>query len=283
LTRLLAGLKNVTEIVHRRFPGPKTKATCVLSPPLYRGAVKKTIIEHDKPFRLDGFTLSQIRDQEAAEYAAQASKPYAGIPDDRPIPLEYRLLKPVSLIFDDWNQSLELVSYVSIGSEAIIKRIKDTIIGGGHFSGVDFYSRLLAVGSVISNILPGQNNFLLVDPAGEQTDLALVSDGMFAGQRSFRPGLRPLWRQADYRRWQSDWPVEDWLTAYQKQVKRLTRDRSRPAAMFVMADDDDEARRAADWLSKLDWQPEIIDEESRLEIWERLVAPGVAPPANLLL
>ena len=200
LAKTLEAIKETAEALHTAWPNRIETVNCILASPWYEARTSITAFAEDKPFTLDERILASIKHDEVKAAATELPQPYYDIPDDQPIILEYDIL---SLKADGYRlkhlpnqpiKELELIQYSSIGSEAIISRLREVLIGAGHFRQVQFHSFIFSLAQAARKLAGEHSSFLVADVTGERADLGLVSEGVFLTQANFPMSGRGLVR-----------------------------------------------------------------------------------------
>lgn len=200
LAKVLDAVKETAEALHSAWPQRISTVNCILASPWYEARTSLTTFSEPEPFTLDEQVLNSIKRDEIKAALKELPQPYYDIPDDQPVILEYDIL---SLKADGYRlhelpdrpiKELELAQYSSVGSEAIIKRLREVLVGAGHFREVRFHSFVFALSQAIRQIAGEKGSFLLADVTGERADLALVSEGVLLAQANFPMSGRGLTR-----------------------------------------------------------------------------------------
>ncbi|MDO8183905.1 MAG: hypothetical protein Q7T49_02885 [bacterium] len=294
LLKILAAAQEVAGALQREWPALIEEAHIVLSSPFYRGLTKTVEFDHDEPFIFNQELLDKIRDDEMMKYLNMTKKPFDDIPQDQAIMLEYRLLAikaDGNEVTEPTNQkirSLELTEYLSTGSEAISRRLREIIIGAGHFKRLNFHSYLLTLSAVLSALYK-DGDFLVVDAGGERTDVGLVKNGLLVNQYIFSLSPKHLARLSEqksltvsaeaktlanldpkHKLWEQG--KTDWLDNFKQALTKFGPTESWPQNIFVGA----EAHYNSilvNWLKELNFKPVVISSEW-LANWCEL-APGL--------
>ncbi len=293
LAKTLTATKEAAGALHKEWPALIEEAHVVLSSPFYRALTKTVEFEHDEPFILNQKLLNQIRDDETQKYLVSAKKPFDDIPQDQAVMLEYRLLglkvngEEVQKPTNKKITSLELTEYLSIGSEAITRQLRQIIVGAGHFKRVNFHSYLLALSAVLS-ALYNDSDFLVVDAGGERTDIGLVRDSLLINQYTYSLSPKHLARlagqksltthaeastlahlQPDHNLWEGN--KVEWLRNFKQALSRFGAPEEAPSQVFIAAEQEYHSLLAK-WLKEIGLKPVIISAEW-LSNWCAL-APG---------
>lgn len=280
LHNVLTATKEVAESLHRAWPDLKVPAHCLLSSPFYRGQTKTVIFEEDEPFTVSAALLAKIREAEAQEFLALTNKPYDDIPGDKKILLEQKLLQFTA----DGHKllgmpgrpikELEVTQYLSISSEAIIKRLKDIIAGPGHFKKIYFHSYLLALSTAIAFIKRETPEFIVLDAGGERLDFGLVRQGLLVNERSFSWSGRQVVRTVaehlgmtpgvltTYTKMKpvktDDKFKEQWLAETAKNLRLLAAGTILPRPLYLLVEEPVHANILTDWLKELDYEINVV-------------------------
>lgn len=200
LSKILEAVKETADALHSVWPNQIEAVNCILASPWYEARTTITVFSEEKPFKLDQHILASIKHQETEAALNQLPQPYYDIPDDQPIILEYDILSLKAGGYRLKNlpkepiKELEVTQYSSVGSEVIINRLRDVLIGAGHFRQVQFHSFIFSLAQAVRILAGERSSFLVVDVTGERADLGLVSEGMLLAQANFSMSSRGLVR-----------------------------------------------------------------------------------------
>ncbi len=173
----------------------------------------------------------------------------------------YHALEPVGKKASE----LELSLFISISSKKIIDGIEEELKHFFHMP-IIFSSFLFSSFIAVRDVFSGEKNFLVVDVAGELTDVGLIKDSGLAQSASFPQGKNFIARHLseDLKRSGSDVmtlinlliagtldkamkpKIEEllsqarskWLSGFQSTLANLSNDLSLPATIFLTADPD---------------------------------------------
>lgn len=200
LTKVLEAVEETVAALHLAWPQSIQTVNCVLASPWYEARTSIVTFTEPEPFLVDEQVLTSIKREEVKTALQELPRPYQDIPSDQTALLEYDIL---ALKADGYSlkalplrpvKELELVQYTSIGSALIVRRLREILIGAGHFKEVNFHSFIFALAQAVKRVAGAGQNFLLADVTGERADFGLVSSGLLLAQANFPMASRGLVR-----------------------------------------------------------------------------------------
>ncbi len=251
--------------------GAPKKVFCVLSSPWYTSETRNIILQKNTPFIFNSKLADDLVGKEVALFESQCKEKYAHTKSK----ISSIELKNMKIMLNGYeankplNQkatSLEMMIFISMSEEEILEKIKEVI--GKHFysKNIKFSSFAMASFTVARDIFIQQENFLLIDIAGEVTDISMIKKDVLCSSVSFSLGRNFLIRGVaslldcsieeaiSYISLYKDGHIADsllkkiepiisklrseWLGKFQESLVSLSNDISVPATIFLTTDDD---------------------------------------------
>ena len=177
--------------------GAPDKIFCVLLSPWYGSQTRTIHFEKNTPFTFTAKFADSLIQKEMKIFEEEQ----ADIQDKNDIHLlEIKNMKVMlngyatSQPLDQKAKELEMTIFISMSSERILNKIKETISRHFHSQNIKFSSFVMASFSVVRDIFTHQDNFLLVDVGGEVTDITMVKKDILRESVSFPMGHNYLTR-----------------------------------------------------------------------------------------
>lgn len=203
IDRFLSLTTQSLEIVAKKILGagmgaPK-RIFCVLSSPLYVSQTRIISYKKNTPFVFTTKLADALIQKEIKIFQEDHLTKYATVGGGiRTIELKniktmlngYETANPL-------NQSakeLEMIIFISMSGEQILKKIEDTIGKYFHFNQIKFSSFTMLFFTAVRDIFKQQENFLLVDIGGEVTDISMIKKNILRESISFPLGRNFLTR-----------------------------------------------------------------------------------------
>lgn len=168
--------------------------------------------------------------------------------------------------FNKKTKKLEMTIFVSMSGEQILKKIEETVSRHFNSSDIKFSSFAMASFAVARDMFVQQENFVLVDIAGEVTDISIIKKDVLNGSISYPLGYNFMIRNvanslnctlgeaksflsllkdghAEESVEKKIGPIVDklkieWLKGFQESLVNLSEDISIPATIFITVDQD---------------------------------------------
>ena len=267
----IQALEIVVNKVYLAGLGAPSRIFCVLSSPWYVSQTRMINMERNTPFIFteklaDGLIKKEINLFEE-EHLAQ----YANV-GNQVRTIELKNIKTMlngyesSIPLNQKAKELEMVIFISMSGEEVLKKIEETIGRHFHFKKIQFSSFILASFTVVRDLYVKQENFLLVDIGGEVTDISMIKKNVLRESISFPLGRNFLIRgvaaglgcdlalanslislfkdgHADESTAKKLAPIIDqlkteWLKKFQESLANLSHDISIPATIYIAIDKD---------------------------------------------
>ncbi|MDD5050207.1 MAG: hypothetical protein PHV93_00500 [Candidatus Pacebacteria bacterium] len=197
LTKVVEAIdtEGIAHLTFTEFKDHKVKEIfLVFSSPWYISQTKIARLEKEKPFV---FTESMLKgmlahEKTAYEKAADIAPEKAGknainLLEQKVIQIRlngYETAKP----FGQSSRSAEVNIFSSFIDSLLLDRVKDVALHSFHPQRLEIHSFPGVAFSVLRDIFPGQNDFLIVDVGGEATEISLVKNGGLLETFSFPMG-----------------------------------------------------------------------------------------------
>ncbi len=193
---LLLVLKSLETVVSRvclsgfRKPG---KIFCVLSSPWYVSQTRIIKLEKNTPFLFTAKLADELIQKEVGFFEEENSAKFADT-DGKLQLIEFENMRTSLngyVILDPLNKKakkLQMAVFISMSGDKILEKITGTISRHFRTADVKFSSFAMASFMVTRDILPQQDDFLLVDIAGEVTDISLVRKNVLCNSVSYPLG-----------------------------------------------------------------------------------------------
>ena len=203
IDRFLSLTTQSLEIVAKKILGagmgaPK-RIFCVLSSPLYVSQTRVISYKKNTPFVFTTKLADALIQKEIKIFQEEHLAKYTTVGGEvRSIELKniktmlngYETANPL-------NQSakeLEMIIFISMSGEQILKKIENTIEKYFHFNQIKFSSFAMSFFTAVRDVFKQKDNFLLVDIGGEVTDISMTKKNVLRESISFPLGRNFLTR-----------------------------------------------------------------------------------------
>lgn len=251
--------------------GAPKRIFCVLSSPLYVSQTRIISYKKNTPFVFTTKLADALIQKEIKIFQEEHLAKYSTVGGEvRSIELKniktmlngYETANPL-------NQSakeLEMIIFISMSGEQVLKKIEDTISKHFHFKQITFSSFVMASFTVVRDMYMQKGDFLLVDIGGEMTDISMIKKNILRESISFPLGRNFLTRgvasnlgctldeadplislfkdkHAEKSVVKKLTPIMDqlkteWLKKFQESLANLSNDLSIPATIYIAIDKD---------------------------------------------
>lgn len=173
---------------------------CFFSSPYFVATSELITYEENKSFKVNNKLINGLIEQRARRLMDKMELLYPDIIDDENHIIESEIL---SIKIDgyevkkrDFNKvnKLEISAYYTIGSKAITDHLTEIINNFSYGSKIYYHTSTFATYSVIRQILPNQENFILMEASGELTDILLIEKNIISHNISFPFGTNKIKR-----------------------------------------------------------------------------------------
>lgn len=271
LLSTIKSLKIVASKIYNARLGAPSRTFCILSSPWYVFQPRIINFKKNTPFIFTPKLADELVKKEIKLFEGEYTQKYKHS-DNRVRVIELKNLKTmlngyeISEPLNKKTKELEMNIFVSIGGEQILKQIEDTIGKYFHFKKIEFSSFILSFFTVVRDMYPKQENFLLVDISGEVTDISMVKKNTLRESMSFPLGRNFLTRgvaldlgctlnEADslislFKDGHAEESIAkkltlilnklrtEWLKKFQESLANLSKDISIPSTIYIAVDKD---------------------------------------------
>ncbi len=276
LSLTVQALQIVVKKAYEARLGAPSEIFCVLSSPWHFSQTRIISLKKNTPFIFTAKLADDLIRKEIKIFEEKHFKKYGSAV--RTIELKniktmlngYETPKPLN----QKAKELEMVIFVSISGEQVLKKIEETISKYFHSSQIKFSSFTMTSFTIVRDLNPQRENFLLMEISGELTDIYMIKKGALGESISFPLGRNFLTRgiasslrsnlseadslislfkdgRAEAKLAKKLLPVmnrlkAEWLKNFQESLANLSHDISIPAAIYAAMDED-----LADFFSEI--------------------------------
>lgn len=265
----IKALKQVVSKISTTGVGKPSKMSCILSSPWYASQTRTIKLEKNVPFVFTPKLADELVEKEISFFEEEHILKFADT-DKRIRIIEFKNMKtilngyPTSDPFDKKTKKIEMVVFISMSAEQILKKIENVISSHFNFIDIKFSSFAMASFTVARDMFVQQEDFLLVDIAGEVTDISIIKKDILSNSISFPLGRNFMIRKVAselscdlgeakslislYKDGHATEAVEkklepvinklktEWLKAFQESLVNISDDISIPATIFITVD-----------------------------------------------
>jgi len=251
--------------------GKPSKIFCVLSSPWYASQTRVIKLEKNTSFLFTSKLADSLIQKEISLFEEEHLNKFSHS-DEKARMIEFKNMKTMlngyvtDEPFDKKVKKIEMVVFISMSEDKILKKMVGAISRHFHSEDVKFSSFTMASFTVARDMFMHQENFLLVDIAGEVTDISLVKKDVLSESISYPLGRNFMIRGvADslsytlseaksfislYKDKHAVESVEkrlepvisklktEWLNGFQQALVNLSNDISVPSTIFITVDQD---------------------------------------------
>ncbi|OIO29445.1 hypothetical protein COX93_02375 [Candidatus Nomurabacteria bacterium CG_4_10_14_0_2_um_filter_30_12] len=259
--------------------GKPIKIFCVLSSPWYASQTRVIKLEKNTPFLFTSKLVDDLIKKEINIFEEEHLKNFSNSNNKTRL-IEFKNMKTLlngyqtSNPFNKKTKKLEMVVFLSIGGDQILKKIEETIFRHFHSNDIRFSSFVMASFIVSRDMFLDQDSFLLVDIGGEITDISMIKKDILNDSISYPLGYNFMIRKIaenlnctlgeakslislykdDHIEESAEKKFEpimnklkmEWLKGFQESLVNLSNDISIPATVFITVD-----QNLADFFSKI--------------------------------
>ncbi len=265
----LRALNAVTGKIHLSGLGRPEKIFCVLSSPWYVSQTRFIKLEKNTPFVFTEKVADELIQKEIEILEKENTEKF-GKESKKIRPIEFKSMKtflngyPIANPYGKKARILEMPAFISAGAEKILKKMEQTIRKHFHTENVKFMSFAMAQFAVARDVWRDKENFLLVDIAGEVTDVSIVKKEVLHNSVSYPLGrnfiIRKIAQEFGFTLNEAESVISlyiqghadksllrkilpfmkeaesDWLRGFQQSLIKISNDISIPADVFMSAD-----------------------------------------------
>jgi len=177
-------------------------AVLVFSSPWYVAKTRSVSIEKSTPFFLDAHTIEDLINSEERKFEEEALSGSLDVIGNRDVRMIERELVRVKLNgYETANpylkrvQYAELSLYMSLVPHDMLKTMTDLLADRLHIGKTKAYTFPLVSFGAIRKLFPHESNYLLLDVAGEMTDVSCIQERIITGSKAFPTGRNALIRE----------------------------------------------------------------------------------------
>lgn len=273
LSLTIQTLEIVVKKISKAGLGAPSAIFCVLSSPWYVSQTRIINFKKNTPFTFTAKLADSLIQKEINLFEEENLAKYANVDNSvRTIELKniktilngYETSEPLNQKADE----LEMVIFISMSGEQVLKKIEDEIGKYFHFKQLRFSSFTMAFFTVVRDmhLYQEQENFLLIDIGGEVTDISMIKKNILRESATFPLGRNFLTRgvsshlgctqseanslisllkdgHAEETLSKELTPIMDqlraeWLKKFQESLANLSNDISIPATIYLAVDKD---------------------------------------------
>jgi cell division ATPase FtsA len=259
--------------------GKMVKIFCVLSSPWYASQTRTIKLEKNTSFLFTSKLADDLIQKEIKLFEEEHLVKFLNT-DNKIRPIEFKNMKTMlngyttADPFDKKAKKLEMVVFISMSGDQVLKKMEETISRHFHSKEIKFSSFAMASFVVARDMFVQQDNFLLVDIAGEVTDISMIKKDILSDSISYPLGYNFIIREVAnnlnctlneakalislYKDEHAEKATEEklepiisklkteWLKGFQQALVNLSEDISIPATIFITVD-----KELADFFSKI--------------------------------
>lgn len=196
---VLASLERTARALATHHGTTPEHSYCFLSSPWYASQTRTINFARPKPFPFTKKFATELIDKDLKAFESTYLKNYAEI--GSPVTLMENKIIEIKLNgykapdpFGKRASSLAMHLYFSMSSRALLESLEHVLHRSLHIAPVSFHSFAFA-SFVIGKEATDTEDFLLVDIAGEMTDVSIIKEGVFAESVSFPSGKNAILRR----------------------------------------------------------------------------------------
>jgi len=244
---------------------------CVLSSPWYASQTRIIKFEKNIPFLFTSKLADSLTKKEIGFFEEENNKKLSNTKDKICL-IEFKNMKvmlngyQVSNPFNKKIKKLEMIVSMSMSSHQVLEKMKESLLRHFHSEDIKFSSFGMASFTAVRDIFSEEENFFLIDIAGEMTDISVIKEDVLAESISFPLGRNFMIRKIAnklncdlneaksfislYKDEHAEKNIEkklepimqklktEWLEEFQKSLLSLSKNSSLPSTIFIMADED---------------------------------------------
>ncbi len=180
--------------------GKPSKIFCVLSSPWCASQTRIIKLEKNISFSFTSKLADDLIKKEINLFKEEHSVKFSHI-DNKIRSIEFKNIKTklngytTSSPLNKKIKKLEMIVFISIGGDKILKEIEETIFKHFHSKNIKFISFTMASFAVVRDMFINQDNFLLVDISGEVTDVSIIKRDVLNNSISYPLGYHFMIRR----------------------------------------------------------------------------------------
>jgi hypothetical protein len=269
LEKTIKSLEVVVGNIYKSGLGAPVRIFCVLGSPWYASQTRLIQLKRNTPFVFTEKIADDLIRAEIKLMGEEHSLQYGdGENAIRPIELKnirttlngYETKEPLY----KKTQEVEMTMFISMSGEKILRKMEESIRKSFQFEQIKFSSFAMVSFTVVRDLMPEHENFLLVDISGEVTEIFMVKKNVLHGSVSYPQGrnfftrnialglgctisearsLVSLWKDGHAEEKVSakitsilDKLRAEWLGKFQESLANISADISIPSRVYITAD-----------------------------------------------
>ncbi len=269
LSLTLKSLEIVAGRIFKTSIQKPSKIFCVLSSPWYASQTRTIKLGKNTPFLFTQKLADNLIQKEISLFEEENLSKFSHTGNKVQL-IEFKNMKTMlngyatSDPINKKAKKVEMIIFVSMSGDKILKKIKETISKHFNFKDIKFSSFAMASFTVARDMFIHQENFLLVDIAGEVTDISMINKNVLSNSISYPLGRNFMIRKVSdslgctldearsfvslYKDGHASEAMEkklgpiisklktQWLQGFQESLVKLSDDISVPATIFITVD-----------------------------------------------
>lgn len=201
LSGVTEALNKVIHSLKKKAPSDLKQIFVFLSSPFFISQIKTIKYRGEKPIRITSSFIRDLANNEAKKFLETNSGLSLETDSEKNVLLESKIMRvrlngyETDTIEDRQAKAVDIDHYSSIASQAILDKIKNTIFLLYPKTLIEVQSFSFALYSTFRRLVYDKNDFVLIDPGSELTDILVVADGVLAGHITYPQGKNFLIRR----------------------------------------------------------------------------------------
>jgi hypothetical protein len=267
LLKTIQSLQLVVQKIHKSALGAPERIFCVLGSPWYASQMRVIALKKDAPFTFTEKIADELIQKEIKIMAEEHALAYG---QNTIRPIELKNIKTVLNGYETEEplfkktQEVEMSIFISLSGETTLRKIENAIRKSFQFEQVKFSSFAMASFTVVRDLRPARENFLLVDVGGEVTEIFMVKKNILQDSISYPVGRNYFTRSVAkelgstlsearslislYKDGHAEAAVAEkigsvleriraaWLAKFQESLANISADISIPSQIYITAD-----------------------------------------------
>ncbi len=251
--------------------GKPSRIFCVLSSPWYASQTRVIKLEKNVPFLFNEKLADSLIEKEISLFREEHLEEFSNT-ENKIRTIELKNMKTILNGYetpDPFNKKakkLEMVVFISMSSDKVLRKIEETIFRHFHTEEIKFSSFSMASFAVTRDMFVHQEDFLLVDIGGEMTDISMIKKDILSDSISYPLGRNFIVREVSenlgctldeaksfvslYKDGHAVVSTEkklepiisklkgEWLNGFQESLVNISSDISIPATIFITVEQD---------------------------------------------
>ncbi len=192
-------LELVSDKIHASGLGAPKNIFCILASPWYTSQTRIISFKKNTPFIFTEKLADELLQKEIKLFGEENRTMYPK-GDSAVRPIELKNIKTVLNGYEAPNplgqkvKELEMIIFISMSSESILKKFEEAIGKFFHFDAIKFSSFAMSSFTVVRDLYAKEENFLLMDIGGEVTEIFMTKKSVLRESISYPLGRNFLIR-----------------------------------------------------------------------------------------